>query len=115
MSGTVTGGSGAGTVGLYNESTGTCTCDQAVGGSTSSAYGLFGVNSGGTTTYKRIGSQTNGMQGVGGFCKMVVDQDYNVIVVKDSAGNNVSMSNDYPAITDVKDGVVYNRTTLTGT
>ena len=46
---------------------------------------------------------------------MVVDADYNVIVVKDSAGNDVSMSNDYPAVTDVKDGVIYNRTTLEGT
>ena len=57
----------------------------------------------------------NGMGALGGYCKMVVDQDYNVIVVKNAAGDDVSMSNDYPAVTDVKDGVIYNRTTLEGT
>ena len=69
--------------------------------SVAGACGLWGDNSGGTTTYKRIGSQTNGNSALGGFCKMVVDADYNVIVVKDSAGNDVSMSNDYPAAAKV--------------
>lgn len=115
ISGTATGGSEASAHGAHNLSTGTITVDQAIGGTNPTANGLYGANSGGTTTYKRIGSAANGMSAVGGFCKMVVDADYNVIVVKDSAGNDVSMSNDYPAVTDVKDGVVYNRTTLEGT
>lgn len=114
-SGTATGGSANNTFGLHNNGTGTVTCDQAVGGTHAGAPGLVGSNSGGTTTYKRIGSQANGNAALRGFCKMVLDADYNVITVKDSSGNDVSMSNDYPAVTDVKTGVVYNRTTLTGT
>ena len=46
---------------------------------------------------------------------MVLDADYNVIVVKDSAGNDVSMSNDYPAAAKVIDDTTYNRTTVVGT
>jgi len=89
--------------------------DQAIGGTHADANGLYGTNSGGTTTFKRIGSAANGASALGGYCKLVVDADYNVLVVKDSAGNDVSMSNDYPATTAVKLGTIYNRTTQSGT
>jgi hypothetical protein len=115
ISGTSTGGSVATNVGAYNVSTGTISVDKAVGGSAFNTPGLSGAVSGGTTTYKHIGSQANGNSALHGFCKMALDADYNVIVVKDSAGDDISMSNDYPAVTDVKDGVIYNRTTLEGT
>lgn len=115
ISGTATGGSYADAYGIFNNTTGTVTCDMAVAGSAIGANGIFGKVSGGTTTYKRIGSQTNGNTAIGGFCKMALDVDYNVIVVLDADGNDVSMSNDYPVVTAVLDSVTYNRTTKVGT
>ena len=115
VTGTAVGGDTAAKYGAYNASTGTLSIDRAVGGTSVTGNGLYGANSGGVTTYKRIGSQADGVSAIGGFCKMVVDADYNVIVVKDSAGNDVSLSNDYPAVGNVIAGVVYNRTTQTGT
>jgi hypothetical protein len=116
ISGTATGGGGEYSAGAYNASTGTVTCDQAIGGTHISAPGLKADNASGTTTYKRIGVQTNGTAAaLIGYCKMVVDTDYNVITVRNSGGTTSSLSDDYPAVTDVRDGVVYNRTTLEGT
>jgi hypothetical protein len=115
ISGTATGGSDAGAYGIMNYSTGTATCDMAVAGSVLDSFGIYGRLTGGTTTYKRIGSQADGNSAIGGFCKMALDADYNVIVVKDADGNDVSMSNDYPAVTAVINSVTYNRTTLVGT
>jgi len=115
IGGTATGGSETDTYGALNQSTGTIAVDQAIGGTNKDAPGLYGTVTGGTTTYKRIGSAANGNSAVGGFCKLVVDADYNVIVVKDSAGDDVSLSNDYPAAAKVISDTTYNRTTVVGT
>lgn len=116
VSGTATGGTGAGVYGVYNGSTGTVTVKRAKGGSGLGAAGLYGANSGGVTTFKELEFGSNGCSPVAGFVKMVIDQAVNLIVVKRSdTGADYSMSNDYPAVGDVKNGVVYNRTTMTGT
>jgi hypothetical protein len=114
VSGTCTGGSYSSAYGARNQSTGTLNVDTAIASSTAGAVGLYGLVSGGTTTFKRISAQTNGNCGIGGFCKIVVDATVNAVTYK-SAGGDVTLSNDYPAITDVRSGVNYNRNTLQGT
>lgn len=112
--GTATGGSLA--HGAYNNSTGTMSVKRAKGGSAVDVLGLYGKDSGGTTTWKELEFSANGQTPVGGFTKMVVDQTVNLIVVKRSdTGADYNMSNDYPAVGDVKSGTVYNRATMTGT
>jgi hypothetical protein len=77
--------------------------------------GLAGSNSGGTTTFKRIGSAANGASALGGFCKLVVDATVNQVTYKRSdTGADYSLSNDYPAVADVRDGTVYKLGALEG-
>jgi hypothetical protein len=111
------GGSGTSSHGAINAGTGIVSCNTAVGGSVSGTnVGLYGDNINGTTTFKIIGSQANGNSALGGFCKMVEVSTVNKATFKRSSdGADSYLSNDYPAITDVKSGTTYKLGTLLGT
>jgi hypothetical protein len=117
ISGDCTGGSSANAHGAHNNSTGTLSVDGVVyPGSNVQTAGLYGANSGGTTTYKK--ASIGGAAGVAllGYVKLVVSGTINVLTVKRSdTGADYELSNDYPAIADVKSGTVYKLGTLTGT
>lgn len=103
--------------GAYNASTGTLRVGNAVAATGGDRRaGLAGSNPGGTTTFKIATYASDGSAPTASYCKMEFDQDVNYIrVIRSDTGDPVDLSNDYPAITDVKKDVVYKLTTLTGT
>lgn len=117
VNGTVAGGSGSQAYGLRAfAASSNVTVDTAQGGSGFNAFGLISDNNTNTTLFKKAISGPNGSMPVGGFAKMLVDPTVNYIRVKRSdTGADYDLSNDYPAIADVKTGTVYKLGTLTGT
>ncbi len=114
VTGTATGGSNATAYGVHNESTGTVNVNTVVGGSVIQAAGLFGTNSGGTTTFKVIGTQANGNAAIGGFCKMKTDATNQASYIDSAGGAAHVLREDPPAVTDVRDAVLYWGGTLEG-
>jgi hypothetical protein len=117
VNGITTGGSGSSSYGCRNFATsGTLAVIETAGGSGFGAVGLISDNATNTTIFKIARFGTNGGAPIGGFAKMLVDPTVNYVRVKRSdTGADYDLSNDYPAIADVKAGTVYKLGTLTGT
>lgn len=114
ITGDVTGGTGAEASGIYSEggTIGDITGD-VTGGAGDASYGInhYSGTMGNITGALVCG--TNGIFPIYGSFKMV-DNPANSITVISSVNTPLTFSNDYPAEADVKDGVDYNRGTMTG-
>ena len=140
VTGNVTGGSGSSASGISNYIGGTVTVDGICTGSAAdagayavenvalgtvhikralagaAAPALRGSNVGGVTTFKelQLGAE-HSIWPLSGYCSMEIDVDVNQVIVKRSdTGADYGLSNDYPAVEDVADGVFYKLGTLEG-
>ena len=110
--GNVTSGSGPGDCGIYNAGTMGDVVGNVIGGGGAGAYGIYNAGTIGDVDGSLI-CGANGLFPIFGPFKMVADPA-NAITVISSTDAPLTLSNDYPAEADVKDGVDYNRGTMTG-
>ena len=114
FTGDVTGGGGGedATYGIYNGGTMGDVVGNVIGGGGAGAYGIYNAGTIGDVDGSLI-CGANGLFPIFGPFKMVADPA-NAITVISSTDAPLTLSNDYPAEADVKDGVDYNRGTMTG-
>lgn len=120
VTGTATGAGGAEIrytgYGAYNVSTGSMTVGRAKGGASAWMAGVYGAVSGGPVKIYEAEYGANGVSPTAGYVTLINSTARNVVICKNSAGGaDISLSQDYPATTDVKSGVTYKLTTLLGT
>lgn len=113
VNGNAVGGTGGG-YGINNSGAGTVSCNAAIAGN--ACAGLYGQSSTGSTRCKTMQAHANGMIPVYGFVKLIPNQAANYAeFIRSDTGAAIQLSNDYPAVGDVRSGTVYKLTTLTGT
>ena len=111
--GNVTGGLGLSAIAINSIGTMGNVIGNVTGGSVSGAIAISSTNGTMGNIDGSLICGANGLFPISGSFKLVSDPA-NAITVISSTNTLLTLSNDYPAEADVKDGVDYNRGTMTG-